>query len=95
MPADADVRCFDREDQIFIEDLLVRTIIGVNAWEREERQDVLLNLTIWSNAQMVQEAGARDFVHPTHNYRTICRTVHDAIESSSFLTIEARGLLLL
>ncbi len=34
------------EDQIIIKDLLLRGIIGINDWEREQKQDILINLTL-------------------------------------------------
>ena len=33
-------------DKIFIRDLLVRGIIGINDWEREKKQDILINLIL-------------------------------------------------
>ena len=33
-------------DKILIRDLRVRGIIGLNEWEREKRQDILINLTL-------------------------------------------------
>ena len=33
-------------DKVFIKDLLVRGVIGVYDWEREQPQDILINITI-------------------------------------------------
>ena len=36
-------------DKTFIKDLLVRGIIGVNDWEREKPQDILINITAFTD----------------------------------------------
>lgn len=74
------------EDSLLIKDLLCRAIIGLNPWERDEKQDVLLNLTLFP---IQSPASQRDYVPQTHNYRTICRTIVNHVEQSSFLLIEA------
>ena len=33
-------------DKILVKDLLLRGIIGLNDWERENRQDILINLIL-------------------------------------------------
>ncbi len=37
------------EDTIVIRDLLVRGILGINDWEREQPQDILLNVTLFAD----------------------------------------------
>src|SRR5690606_5012842 len=45
------------QDRIDIKNLLLRTIIGLNDWEREKRQDVLINLTLFTD---MRAAGQSD-----------------------------------
>jgi FolB domain-containing protein len=52
-------------DQIHIKDLQLRTIIGINAEERRDRQDVLLNLVLYVDTR---PAGATDDIAQTVNY---------------------------
>ncbi|KAI9175818.1 trifunctional dihydropteroate synthetase [Blastocladiella emersonii ATCC 22665] len=72
-------------DQIYIRDLSISTIIGVNPWEREEKQLVVLNLTLFPPAPI----SGRDRVHRAYNYRLVAAAVQDYVERSAFKTIEA------
>ncbi|KAJ3033213.1 trifunctional dihydropteroate synthetase [Rhizophlyctis rosea] len=78
------------EDQIFIKGLVLNTIIGVNAWEREERQRVVLDLLI--HLQFDPTVLIEDHVPKMHNYRTITRTVSKYVEESNYKTVEAFAL---
>lgn len=76
----------EMSDKIFIRDLLVRGIIGLNDWEREKKQDILINLAIDFD---ILAAGKSDSVDDTLNYRSIAKTVIGMVESSSFYLVEA------
>ncbi|KAJ3049583.1 trifunctional dihydropteroate synthetase, partial [Rhizophlyctis rosea] len=78
------------EDQIFINGLVLNTIIGVNAWEREERQRVVLDLTI--HLRFDPTVLIEDHVPKMHNYRTITRIVSKYVEESNYKTVEAFAL---
>ena len=78
------------EDQIFINGLVLNTIIGVNAWEREERQRVVLDLTI--HLRFDPTVLLEDHVPKMHNYRTITRIVSKYVEESNYKTVEAFAL---
>lgn len=73
-------------DRILIKDLLIRGIVGLNEWEREKRQDILINLTI---AFDVRSAGASDDVADTLNYRTVTKDVIAYVEGSKHYLVEA------
>ncbi|KAI8821327.1 Dihydropteroate synthase-like protein [Fimicolochytrium jonesii] len=75
------------EDQIFIKDLTLSTIIGVNPWEREERQRVVITLII--HLALDPQVLLSDHVPKVHNYRTITRTVSKYVESTNYKTVEA------
>jgi len=74
------------EDRIEIRDLLVRGILGVNDWEREQEQDILINLTLFVD---LAAAGASDSLEHTVNYRTLTKQVIAHVESSRRYTVEA------
>lgn len=73
-------------DQVFIKDLLVRGIIGINEWEREKPQDILINITITAD---LAQAGESDDIADSINYRTIAKKAQAIAETSQRLTVEA------
>lgn len=77
---------YDRSDKIYIRDLLVRTVIGINPEERNIRQDVLLNLTLFTDQK---SAGQEDDLELTVDYKAVKTAVISLVESSSFGLIEA------
>jgi FolB domain-containing protein len=74
------------EDRIEIRDLLVRGILGVNDWERQQEQDILVNLTLFVD---LAAAGASDSLEDTVNYRTLTKQVIAHVQSSQRYTVEA------
>jgi dihydroneopterin aldolase/D-erythro-7,8-dihydroneopterin triphosphate epimerase len=72
-------------DQIKIKDLLLRTIIGINEEERRNRQDVLINITLFADTL---PAGASDHIDDAVNYRTITKRVIALVEGSQFFLVE-------
>ena len=72
-------------DKIYIRDLLVRCIIGVNDEERREKQDVIINITLYVD---LQKACRSDHIEDTVNYKTVKLDVMSMVEQSSFLLIE-------
>lgn len=72
-------------DYIEIHDLLVRTIIGINPDEREQRQDVVVNLRLETD---LREAAKNDEIQDTLNYRTVCKEVIELVEGSRYQLVE-------
>jgi FolB domain-containing protein len=72
-------------DQIHIKDLQLRTIIGVNAEERCDRQDVLVNLVLYVDTR---PAGATDDIDQAVNYRTLTKRIIQLVETSQFYLVE-------
>jgi len=76
------------QDRIIISDLLVRGFIGFQPWELEKKQDILLNLMLFTD---LRRAGESDREEDALNYKTITKRViayveegerhHDLIES--------------
>ncbi len=73
-------------DSIFIKDLLVRAIIGINDDEREKKQDVLINVVLWTD---LEKAGRTDDLEDTVNYRSIKKRIYRLVESSQYKLVEA------
>jgi FolB domain-containing protein len=75
-------------DKILIKDLLVRGYIGFQPWEREKKQDILINLTLFVDTR---PAAASDDVADALNYKSITKAIiayvegddvhHDLVES--------------
>ncbi len=72
-------------DQIFIRDLLVRGILGINPEERTKRQDILVNLTMWADTRPA--ARSDDIAHAV-NYRTMAKAVIAHIEGGRPYLVE-------
>jgi FolB domain-containing protein len=73
-------------DAIHIDDLLLRTIIGINPEERENLQDVIINLTCYTDTR---RAGQTDRIEDTLNYRSVTKRIIDHVERSRYQLVEA------
>lgn len=73
-------------DQIFITDLVARGIIGINEWEREKPQEILINIILFGD---VHAAGQKDSIENTINYRTVAKKVQAHAETAGRFTVEA------
>ena len=74
------------KDRIDIHDLLLRGIIGINDWEREKQQDILINISLFGD---FRSAGDSDDIADTINYRTVTKKVIKHVETSQRFTVEA------
>lgn len=72
-------------DKIVIRDLLLRGIIGINEWEREQQQDILVNLVVFADTR---PAAASDDLADALNYRTLTKSVIACVEGSSHFLVE-------
>ena len=72
-------------DRIEIRDLMIRAIVGINDEERVNRQDVVINMTLWAD---LREAGRTDGIDDTINYRTLAKQVIELVEESSYFLVE-------
>jgi FolB domain-containing protein len=73
-------------DRIFINKLLVRSIIGINADERDKPQDILISVELFTD---LQPAGQSDDIARTINYRTVVKRIMAYAESARRFTVEA------
>lgn len=72
-------------DRVFIRDLLVRGIVGINPEERRERQDILVNVTMWVNTR---PAAVSDEIADAVNYRTAAKAMIAHIEGGQPMLVE-------
>ena len=75
----------DALDRLEVKDLLLRCIIGINEDERKNKQDVLINLVLFTD---IRDAAAGDDISATANYRTVTKQVIEHVESSQYLLVE-------
>src|SRR5262252_9292792 len=73
-------------DRIRIEDLRVRCILGIGPEERRERQDVLISATLFVD---LRQAGRRDRVEDSVDYRAVKKEILAAAEASEYRLAEA------
>jgi FolB domain-containing protein len=73
-------------DKIIIKDLVARGIIGINDWEREKPQEILINIEISTD---IKQAGETDDIQYSVNYRTIAKKALQHAETAERLTVEA------
>ena len=73
-------------DQIIIRDLIARGILGINNWEREKPQDILINIILFAD---LSKAGDSDKLEDTVNSRSISKRVQLHAETTGRFTVEA------
>lgn len=72
-------------DRVFIRDLLVRGIVGINPDERKNRQDILVNVTLWTDTRA---PGKSDDIADTVNYRTAAKAMIAHMETEAPFLVE-------
>ena len=73
-------------DQIFIKNLVARGIVGVNDWERDKAQEIVINVVVFAD---LHAAGVCDDIHDSVNYRTIAKKLLKHVETTQRYTVEA------
>ena len=76
-------------DQIFIKDLLIRGVIGISEREREQPQDILVNVVMEAD---IHSAGKSDNVEESVNYRTVAKKILTHVEKRWQLILPASSL---
>jgi len=70
---------------IQIKNLRLRTVIGVDQWEREHLQDIIVNVAMDYDGA---KAANSDDLTDTIDYKAVKRRIMDAVENSSFHLVE-------
>jgi FolB domain-containing protein len=72
-------------DVILVRDLRLRGIVGINDWEREKRQDIVVNLELYGD---FRRAGESDAIADALNYRSVAKDVIAHVEGSTHFLVE-------
>lgn len=73
-------------EKLYIKGLYLRTIIGTNPHEREEKQDVLIDITLWADLKKAMES---DSIEDTIDYKKLKKKIIKYVENSSHYLIES------
>lgn len=73
-------------DRILISELRVRCIIGVNKIERRRKQEIVINVVIYTD---LRKAGKSDRFEDTVDYRAIKKQILKMVRGSHYFLIEA------
>lgn len=73
-------------DRILISDLAARCIIGVHDEERREKQDVLIDITLYAD---LSKACKSDRFEDTVDYRSMKKRIVIMVEESRYYLVEA------
>ncbi|HEX5630070.1 MAG TPA: dihydroneopterin aldolase [Acidimicrobiia bacterium] len=72
-------------DQVFIRDLLIRGIVGINPDERANLQDVVVNVIMEVDTR---PAAHSDDIADAVNYRTVAKAIIAHVEQGSPMLVE-------
>ncbi|MFH1239092.1 MAG: dihydroneopterin aldolase [bacterium] len=73
-------------DRIIISDLKARCIIGVNKVERYRRQEVVINLSLYTD---LRKAGRSDRFEDAVDYRAMKKKILKMVKDSRYYLVEA------
>jgi FolB domain-containing protein len=73
-------------DKVIIKNLLARGIIGIRDWERKRAQDILINITIFTDTH---RAAQTDDINDCADYSSVTKKVQAHAESAQRFTVEA------
>ncbi|HOJ01690.1 MAG TPA: dihydroneopterin aldolase [Anaerolineaceae bacterium] len=73
-------------DKVFINDLMVRGVIGISDRERSQAQDIVVNVVLYTD---ITKGGETDNIDDCVNYRTIAKAIIAHVEKVSRYTVEA------
>jgi len=64
---------------IKIENLKLRTVVGIYDWEKEKKQDVIINIEMEFDGAKAIES---DSIEDTIDYKTITKQIIDMVEGN-------------
>ena len=73
-------------DTIFLHELKVETVVGIEDWERRIRQTVSIDLEMGADTG---HAAATDSIDDTLNYKAVAKRVQQFVAESEFKIVEA------
>jgi len=72
-------------DKIILKNILVRAILGINPDERTTKQDIILNITLFTD---IRTAAASKNIDDAVNYYLVTERLIAFVENSSYLLLE-------
>ncbi len=75
----------EKLDEILISDLQLNCIIGVNDWERKQKQKVIIDIVIYADLSGACET---DRTEDTVNYKELKERVIGMVDNSNFYLVE-------
>ena len=72
-------------DIIFLRELRVDTVIGIYDWEREIRQEIVIDLEM---ATDIRKAAQSDHIDDTLDYKSVAKRIIAFVQESSFQLVE-------
>ena len=73
-------------DEVFIKDLLVQGVIGIEESERDQPQNILVNINMVTDTKL---AAQTDKIDDCVDYGKMARDIQSLIEESARFTVEA------
>ncbi|MCK6539755.1 MAG: dihydroneopterin aldolase [Anaerolineales bacterium] len=73
-------------DKVIIKNLLARGILGIRDWERKRPQDILINVTLFTDTRRAAET---DNINDCADYSAVAKKVQAHAESAGRFTVEA------
>ena len=73
-------------DKIFINQLQLQTIIGIHDWERENKQNIILDIEI---AYSLSNAAKSDNINDTIDYFSVCERLKTLAENHHYQLVES------
>ncbi len=70
---------------IRIKDLRLRTIIGFKEWERDKKQDIVINITVSTDAEA---AATSDDISDSIDYKELTKKIIAGVEATDFNLLE-------
>jgi len=72
-------------DKVFIQGLKIDTVIGIYDWEREIRQDIIIDLEM---AADIKAASLTDHIDQTLDYKSVAKRLIQFVKDSEFQLVE-------
>ncbi len=73
-------------DKVFIKNILARGILGVNEWERDKPQDILINIDLYTEKR---PPATEDKISECVDYSKVTKKVIHHAETAKRFTVEA------
>jgi len=72
-------------DIVFIQGLKIDTVIGIYDWEREIRQDIVLDIEMSAD---IKKASETDHIDQALNYKAVSKRLIEFVKNSEFQLVE-------